>query len=138
MYVPLYSELTIYQEHPSKEKKNTKNPIKKKKKKSSLASEWEAMILGALFREGNEVQAADAIFINVNLPTLKFGRFRIYYFWSLSSHYLRSPTAFSHEMVGGQHWPSRNKLLITKPATTWKTHCCLDLLVMKIVYCGIN
>ena len=99
MYVPLYSELTIYQEHPPKEKKNIKNPIKKKKK-SSLASEWEAMILGALFREGNEVQAADAIFINVNLPTLKIGRFRIYYFWSLSSHYLRSPTAFSHEMVG--------------------------------------
>lgn len=62
-----------------------------KKKKSSLASEWEAMILGALFREGNAFQAVDATFISVNLPTLKIGRFRRKCFWSLSSHSLRAP-----------------------------------------------
>ena len=92
----------------------------------------------ALFREGNVVQVVDAIFVGVNLPTMEVGRFRMKCFWSSSRHFLRSPTALSCELAGVQYWSKQNKLLFTRHATIWKTHGCLDLLAIGIVYCGIN
>lgn len=96
------------------------------------------MTLGALFREGNVVQVVDDIFVSVYLPIMEVGRFRVKCFWSSSRHFLRSPTALSCELVGVQYWSKGNKLLFTRHAAIWKTHDCLDLLAVGIVYCGLN